>query len=72
MIITNAGTIANTINVINNLLAHIAPCPPQVQLWPPQLKDFNSGHLEYFFNSKDGILDSTGAKKPEAKVTLTK
>ena len=45
---------------------------PQVSLWPPALKDFAPEHVEYWWNSKDGILDSTGVKKPNAEVRLTR
>jgi hypothetical protein len=32
------------------------------------VKEFSPEHLEYFFNSEDGVLDSNGEKKVNAKV----
>ena len=43
---------------------------PQVSLWPSALEDFAPKHLEYLLNAKDGILDSMGDKKADAKVKL--
>ena len=40
----------------------------QVSVWPTNVKEFSPEHLEYFFNSEDGVLDSNGEKKVNAKV----
>ena len=41
-------------------------------VWPKNVKEFSPEHLEYFFNSEDGVLDSNGVKKMDAKVPKIK
>ena len=39
-----------------------------MSVWPKNVKEFSPEDLEYFFNSEDGVLDSNGMKKVNAKV----